>query len=80
MNKDEIQKKVFNIFSVFLNISELELDMNTNPENNSEWSSLNHIKIIMEIENSFGVDIMPAEATEINSIKYACDLLEKKLT
>ena len=79
MNKNEIRNKVFNIFSVFLNTSELELNIDTSPENNSEWDSLNHIKIIMELENTFNVEITPEDALEINSIKKACMMLENKM-
>lgn len=79
MNKNEIKNKVFNIFSVFLNTSELELNIDTSPENNSEWDSLNHIKIIMELENTFNVEITPEDALEINSIKEACIILENKM-
>jgi acyl carrier protein len=79
LNKNEIKNKVFNIFSVFLNTSELELNIDTSPENNSEWDSLNHIKIIMELENTFNVEITPEDALEINSIKEACIILENKM-
>ena len=67
-----------NIFSIFLNIPQDKLNMNSSPENTSEWDSFNHIKIIMEIENVFNVEFSPEESLEINTIKDACNILNNK--
>ncbi len=79
MNKKEIAKEVLNIFSIFLNISVEELSMESSPNNTTEWDSLNHIKIIMEIENIFNVEFSPEDSLEINTIKDVCNILNNKL-
>jgi acyl carrier protein len=79
LNKKEIAKEVLNIFSIFLNISVEELSMESSPNNTTEWDSLNHIKIIMEIENIFNVEFSPEDSLEINTIKDVCNILNNKL-
>lgn len=79
MNKKEIVKEVLNIFSIFLNISVEELSMESSPNNTTEWDSLNHIKIIMEMENIFNVEFSPEDSLEINTIKDVCNILNNKL-
>ena len=79
LNKKEIEKKVISIFAIILNVEEKKLNMKSSPDNTSEWDSLNHIKIIMELENTFNLEVLPEESIEIFTIEDACSILEKKL-
>lgn len=79
MNRQDIDNKVIKIFSIILNLPLNKLNLKSSPEDIPEWDSLNHIKVIMEIENAFRVEILPEEALEINTILDICKMLYKKL-
>lgn len=79
MNRQDIDNKVMRIFSIILNLPLNKLNLKSSPEDIPKWDSLNHIKVIMEIENAFRVEILPEEALEINTILDICKMLYKKL-
>lgn len=77
MNKN-IKKKVFKIFSDIMDIPIDELKLESNSDNISNWDSLSHVKIIMQIEHQFKINLLPEETTEILSIKDAINIISAK--
>ena len=77
MNKN-IKKTVFEIFSDVMDIPISELKLESSPDNIISWDSLSHVKIIMQIEHQFKINLLPEEATEIFSIKDAISIISSK--
>ena len=68
MMNDDIEKKVLNIFSILMDAPIKSLNKNSNPDTVKNWDSLSHIKMIMQIESEFNIDLLPDESLEVSSI------------
>jgi len=75
---NEIEKKVLNLFSIVMDIPIKNLNKNSNPDTVENWDSLSHVKMIMEIESEFNIDLLPDEALEIFSIDSAIKIIIDK--
>jgi len=75
---NEIEKKVLNLFSIVMDIPIKNLNKNSNPDTVENWDSLSHVKMIMEIESEFNIDLLPDEALEIFSIDSAIKIIIAK--
>ena len=75
---DDIEKKVLNIFSILMDAPIKNLNINSNPDTLKNWDSLSHIKMIMQIESEFNIDLLPDESLEISSIGEAIRIIISK--
>ena len=75
---NEIEKKVLNLFSIVMDVPIKNLNKNSNPDTVKNWDSLSHVKMIMEIESEFNIDLLPDEALEIFSIDSAIKIIIAK--
>jgi len=74
-----IDKKVLKIFSILMDVSIKSLNKNSNPDTVKNWDSLSHVKMIMEIESEFNIDLLPDEAMDIFSIDDAIKIVISKI-
>ena len=68
-----IKENIQNILSEVLDINFLEYGENIDIFNCDEWDSMNHMKLILELERSFSVTFSDDEVFEMTSFK---DILE----
>ena len=74
-----IDKKVLKIFSILMDVSIKNLNKNSNPDTIENWDSLSHVKMIMEIESEFNIDLLPDEAMDIFSIDDVIKIVISKI-
>jgi len=74
----EIDLKVLKLFSNLMDEPIKGLNKNSNPDSIENWDSLSHVKMIMEIELQFNIDLLPDEAMEIFSIDDAIKIITSK--
>ncbi|MCP4745638.1 MAG: acyl carrier protein [Desulfobacteraceae bacterium] len=70
----KFEQKVKQIISKLLEIDINEI--NDNDDNSLHWDSLTHIKIIVALEEKFGVVISPADIIKMQSYKNMIDKLK----
>jgi acyl carrier protein len=51
----------------------------SSPETIENWDSLNHLNVILAIEQEFGVQIMPEEIDQLLSVAHMMAILDEKL-
>lgn len=54
-----------------------QISDDTRPDNLSEWDSVNHLNLIMAIEEAFEIQMSPEDALENNSVKLIRLYLEE---
>jgi acyl carrier protein len=70
-------KEIFvNIFSISPEIINDELS----PDMVAKWDSLQHLNLILSIEEEFGIKIFPEEAVELLNFGLAIKHIEEKLS
>tara|TARA_B100001250_G_scaffold392278_1_gene393956 strand:- start:1637 stop:1894 length:258 start_codon:yes stop_codon:yes gene_type:complete len=79
MKNDKLLKTLTNIFhSVFKN-QNINLNINSNPENTVGWDSLNHILFLIEIEKYYSIKFTAGEVLSNKNIGQICDSINSKL-
>lgn len=75
----QILEEIKMIFQEVFDDESLNVTMNTTSEDIEEWDSLEHINIILLVENRFKVKMDFQELSEINSVKQIVDKVKEKI-
>ena len=75
MDKEEILKKVQDIFKDVLEDEDIELSYNTTSNDIEGWDSINHIILIVEIEKEFNFKFKLEEMRSFKNIGELCDII-----
>jgi len=70
---DVLLAKLVEIFQDVLEDDELKLSAETTAKDVDDWDSLNHVRLILTVEKSFGVKF---SASEIGRLKNIGDLIK----
>jgi len=78
MNKKEILGKLQEIFRDVFEDESLEIQDSTSSADIDEWDSLNHINLIMVIENEFKIKYSFEELATLKNVGSIIDIIDKK--
>ena len=65
MDNQKLEKKIREVLSVILDIDIGEVTKELHLDNTPNWNSLNHLRITVELENEFSIQLEPAVIAEI---------------
>ena len=71
--REEVYERVKEVLSEQLGVDENEINEKTSFQKNLEADSLNLIKLIMELEDQFGIKISDEDAQKIQTVGQAVD-------
>lgn len=78
MNSVEIMKKLEKVFRNVFDDEGITISRDTTAYDIEEWDSLEHINLIIAIEQEFGVHFSLEETTKLKSVGEIADSLEKE--
>jgi len=78
MTELEIYEQVQQIFREVFDDDELSISSETNSDEIDEWDSLNHINLVVAIENEFDIRFVPGELQELKNVGEMITLLGQK--
>jgi acyl carrier protein len=70
---EQLQEIFRNAFS-----SNVSINSETSKENLPEWDSINHLNLIVELEDQLNFQFTPEEIESIKSVNILLDLIQKK--
>jgi acyl carrier protein len=79
MERNEILKKVEEVFREELELDDLELTDETTADDVEEWDSLSHVQLVVALEKDFGIKFSSREILSWENIGDLVDCIEKKL-
>lgn len=79
MDKSETLMKVKQIISDVLDLPDVQLTRETTAEEVEGWDSLNHINIILAVEQHFGIKVRTAEIEELRNVGELVDVVDSKM-
>ncbi len=71
-----IQKQVIKCIAQVLSIPEDKLSPETQPSHVAEWTSLIHLNIVMQLEQTFKIQFSPQDLLDMNSIELITYMIE----
>lgn len=70
-----MKNKIINLVSKVL---ECKVDENSTKDNTENWDSLNHVKLILELQEKFEIKVPTEDIDKILSVKDIIDYVSKK--
>jgi acyl carrier protein len=67
------------IITSLFNLPPNVVDIDTSMENLEQWDSLQHINVIMDIEQHFGISLAPEEIVKLHSVKLITEMVQSKI-
>ena len=78
MNQSEVFAKVAKVISEIFELKIEKINENTSNKNLSKWDSLQHIKLIVALEDEFDLEFEPEEIGVMTSVKSIIDNILNK--
>ena len=75
----ENEAKLTNIFRTLFNNSSLQLTHDLSAQDVPGWDSLNHVNLIISIENEFGIRFSNTEISSLENVGQLMQLIDKKV-
>ena len=75
MKKEQIKKIMTKVFEIESSLVNDEISQ----KNTDQWDSLNHLNLIVEIEEEFDVSFTPEQIGSMTSLEIILDELKTKL-
>jgi acyl carrier protein len=72
---NRVQRILADIFSIPVE----QITLMSSPETIENWDSLNHLNLVLAIEQEFGLQLMPEEIDQVLSVGHIMALLDEKL-
>ncbi|HXS06060.1 MAG TPA: acyl carrier protein [Rhizomicrobium sp.] len=79
MDKSVILDTLTDVFRKVLDDPAITLTPETTAEDVENWDSLNHVFIVVEVEQRFGIKFQAAEMEELKNVGELVDLIERRL-
>lgn len=80
MEKNEILKKIQDVFRDVFDNEDIEITVDTVAEDIEEWDSLAHVQLVKELEKEFSVKISAKELMSWDNVGEMVDSIKDKLS
>lgn len=74
-----IEKKLKKVMSSILGVSIDDINENSSPDNIETWDSLQHMNLVLGIEQSFGIEFTEEEIVTLLSYELILETIKGKL-
>ena len=74
-----IEDRIKNIMSAVFEMSVDEIDENSSSDSIHSWDSINHMKLVVALEEEFNIEFKDAEIIELINTKLIVLVLSEKL-
>jgi acyl carrier protein len=74
----ETEKVCADVIGKILEIDPAKISKESSPDNLPEWDSLMHLRIILELEKAFSIDISPEEGIELENFEMICTYINER--
>ena len=79
MKIEEILKTLNSIFIDVFNDKNIKIDKNSSAENINEWDSLNHIYLVVAIEEKFNLKFSAQEIQNWQTVEHIIESISNKI-
>ena len=76
----DIENRIKLVMSKILEVSIKEIDRNAEPHKFDNWDSLNHLNLIIALEEEFDINFSDDELSELLNFKLILSIIENKIS
>lgn len=74
-----IEDRVYEIFSTVMGVSKENLNKNISAELIEEWDSVQHLNLILSLEEEFNIKFTPEEIQELLTLEKIINKISEKM-
>ncbi len=71
-----MEQEILEIFRMIFNNE--EINIHTKKEDIQNWDSMNHLRLIMEIEEVYAIELEPEDMVLMNSVQSVLSIVQTK--
>ncbi len=79
MDKSEIYERLNNVFRDVFDDDEIVVNENTTSSDIEDWDSLEHINLIVAVEQEFGMKFNMGEVTKMKNVGEMVDIIISRI-
>lgn len=79
MTKEEIYKGLDEVFQDVFDDEKIHVEANTTADDIEDWDSLEHINLVVAIENKFGMKFNMNEVTSMKNVGEMVDIIIERI-
>ena len=79
MTRDDVFEKLNEIFREYFEDEDIELTEDTTADDIEEWDSLEHINLIVAVEDSFDMKFTMGEVTTMKNVGAMVDIIMERI-
>ncbi len=79
MTRNDIYEKLTMVFRDFFDDEEIELSDNTTSDDIDDWDSLEHINLLVAVEQEFGIKFNMNEVTNMKNVGEMVDIILNRI-
>ena len=80
MNREEIYKNLNEVFRDVFDDESINVNNNTTANDIEDWDSLEHINLIVAIENKFNIKFKMNEVIELKNVGEMVDIISERIS
>ena len=80
MSREEVFERLNEVFRDVFDEEDITVDEGTTAEDIDGWDSLEHINLVVEIENQFGMKFTMGEVHEMKNVGEMVDIIIERAT
>ena len=79
MTREEIYKQLDEVFEDVFDDENIHVNDNTTADDIEDWDSLEHINLVVAIENKFGIKFNMSEVTSMKNVGEMVDIILERI-
>ena len=79
MSNEQVLEELQSVFQEAFDLDDVDLSMDTSPDDIEEWDSLSQIELLLAIEERFSIKFSLEDASSIHSVGNIVDAVVAKM-
>ena len=76
---ESVLPAVVEILSGLFSVPPVSLSLDSSMQTVEKWDSLQHLNVVFDVEQKFGLEFSPEEVLELNSVRKIVEIVERKV-
>src|SRR5207249_4207860 len=78
-DRSPVTDQVLNVAAFVFNVPRKTLTPRTTPRDVAAWDSVNHLALILALEQQFGIAVPPEDTDEMDTLEKVVEVVERRL-
>ena len=74
---EHVESRVRRIVADVLDVPQAQVTRETSPETFETWDSVQHLNIVLSLEQEFGVSVPPEDIDKLRSVGHIINMVQK---